>query len=123
LVISEVAKKEKMHVSNNEVAQTISNVAAMYPGREKEIWKVYTHGSAASAVANSILERKVIDFLLSKIKISEIECSIAELVAIDEEPFDFFKDKSELESKKATKKSGRTLKSKKSSSNTGEENE
>jgi trigger factor len=123
LVISEVAKKEKMHVSNNEVAQAVSNIAAMYPGQAKEVWKVYTRGSAASAVANSILERKVIDFLLSKIKISETECSIAELIALDEEPFDFFKDESELKFKKVTKKSSRTPKSKKSSNDTGGKNE
>jgi trigger factor len=122
-VISKIAQKEKMRVSNNEIAQSISNIAAMYPERAKEIWKIYTRGSAASAVANSILEEKVVDFLLSKVKISEVDCSAAELIALDEEPFDFFKDEFELESKKATKKSDRTHKSKKSSNDTGGKNE
>ncbi|MDR2645950.1 MAG: trigger factor [Holosporaceae bacterium] len=118
-VISEIAKKEKIHVTNNEVTQSISNIAAMYPERAKEIWKIYTRGSAASAVANSILEKKVVEFLLSKIKTNEVECSAVELVALDEEPFDFFKDKSE----KVVKKSGRASKSKNSSSDAGVENE
>jgi trigger factor len=104
-IISEIAKKEKIHVSNNEVAQAIGNIAAKYPEQAKEVWKVYTRDNAASAVASSILEEKIVDFLLGKIKISEVKCSTTELVALDEEPFDFFKDKSALKSKKSNRQS------------------
>jgi trigger factor len=92
-VIAEIAKREKINVSKNEVAQAISSVAKMYPGNEKAVWKMYSRSEALPIVVGPILEGKVVDFLLDKIKVSEeIKCSVAELVMIDEEPFDFFKD-------------------------------
>ncbi|MDR2067776.1 MAG: trigger factor [Holosporaceae bacterium] len=92
LVVAEIAKREKIRVTKNEISQTINNIAAMYPGRERAIWNMYNQSNAMRTIAAPILEQKVIDFLFGKIKISEKKCSTKELIAIDEEPFDFFKD-------------------------------
>nr|MCR5225414.1 trigger factor [Alphaproteobacteria bacterium] len=104
-VVSEIAKKEKISVTRNEIAQAIKNIAMMYPGHEKSIVDLYSRRDTVQAVAGPILENKVIDFLLQKLKIKEEKCSIAELTAIDEEPFDFFADdkaKKAAPKKKAT---------------------
>ncbi|MDR1375810.1 MAG: trigger factor [Holosporaceae bacterium] len=92
LIVAEIAKREKIGVTRNEISQTVNNIAAMYPGREKVIWNMYSRGDAMRTVAAPILEQKVIDFLLGKIKVHEKKCSVKELIAIDEEPFEFFKD-------------------------------
>jgi hypothetical protein len=75
----------------------------MYPGQEKAIFDMYNnHPEAASAVVGPILEDKVVNHLLDKLDLKEKKCSAKELIAIDEEPFDFFKD--DAEQKPAKKK-------------------
>jgi len=92
-VIAEIAKREKIRVSRNEVVQAIRNIAMMYPGQEKSIFDMYyNRPEAASAIIGPVLESKVVDYLLGEISKKEKKCSIEELIAIDEEPFDFFKD-------------------------------
>jgi trigger factor len=92
LIIAEIARKEKISVSQNEISQYIGSIASLHPGQEKAVWKTYTRSENVQAVLSSILERKVVDFLLNKVKLKEKKCSVDELVAIDEEAFDFFKD-------------------------------
>lgn len=101
-VVAEIAKREKIQVSRSEVNQAIRNIAMMYPGQEKSIFDIYyNHPEAASAVIGPILESKVVDQILDKLELTEEKCSAEELVAIDEEPFDFFKDD---DGKKSAKK-------------------
>ncbi|GHU14748.1 hypothetical protein FACS189449_11870 [Alphaproteobacteria bacterium] len=91
-VIAEVAKKEKIAVSRNEVADAVRNIAMMYPGHEKEVWDTYSKGEAVNAVVGPILELKVVNFLFDTAKTTEESCSVEKLIELDEEPFDFFKD-------------------------------
>jgi len=113
-VVAEIAKREKIQVSRNEVNQAIRNIAMMYPGQEKSIFDIYyNHPEAASAVVGPILESKVVDQLLNKLELTEKKCTAEELVAIDEEPFDFFKDGADKKSakKSSAKKSSKAEKS------------
>jgi len=104
-VIAEIAKREKIRVSRNEVVQAIRNIAMMYPGQEKSIFDMYyNRPEAASAIIGPVLESKVVDYLLGEISKKEKKCSIEELIAIDEEPFDFFKDDAAGAKTKSTKK-------------------
>lgn len=91
-VASKIAEAEKISVSKNEISQAIKNIAALYPGQEKEIWQTYTQERALPAIVAPLLEGKVVDFLRDKVKIEDVSCSVEELIALDEEPFDFFKD-------------------------------
>ena len=118
-VVAEIAKREKLNVSRNEVIQAIRNIAMMYPGQEKTIFDMYyNRPEAASAIIGPVLESKVVNYLLDKISTKEEKCSTEELVAIDEEPFDFFKDDADKKPKKKTsaKKSEKKTSEKKSES-------
>ncbi|MDR2157733.1 MAG: trigger factor [Holosporaceae bacterium] len=115
-VIAEIAKKEKITVSKNEISQSIKNIATMYPGHEKEVWDAYTRSDAIQAMVGPILETKVINFLFDKIKIKEEKCSIKELIDLDEETFDFFKEEPKPKSKKSASKTPNTKSSVKKSS-------
>ncbi len=114
-IIAEIAKKEKINVSRNEVTQAIKNIAMMYPGQEKMIYDIYRRPEALNAVVGPLLESKVVDFILDKLTPTENKCSVAELIAIDEEPFDFFKDSEPKAKKAAPKKSSACKKETKSS--------
>jgi len=91
-IVSEISKREKIVVTRNEIAQSIRNIAMMYPGHEKSIIDLYSRRDTVQAVAGPILEGKVVDYLLQQLKIKEVKCSVKELVEIDEEPFEFFAD-------------------------------
>ncbi|MDR1551783.1 MAG: trigger factor [Holosporaceae bacterium] len=91
-VVAEEANRRKISVSNDEITRAINVVASMYPGQEKAIWDIYSQGGNLQVIIGPILEKKVVEALLSETKVIEKKCSVAELVAIDEEQFDFFKD-------------------------------
>ena len=123
-VIAEIAKREKIRVSRNEVVQAIKNIAMMYPGQEKSIFDMYyNRPEAASAIIGPVLENKVVEYLLGEISKKEKKCSVEELVAIDEEPFDFFKDNNSGAKTKSTKKAAAKTTAKKSSAKKDESKE
>ena len=103
-VVAEVAKQQKITVTKEEIGAGIRNIAAMYPGHEKAIWDMYSRGAALNAVVGPILEEKVVNFLFGIVKTKEKKCSVKELVDLDEETFDFFKESDEKSSKSKTKK-------------------
>jgi trigger factor len=105
-VIAEIAKKEKISVSRDEIYRAIKDIASMYPGQEKAVFERYSQGNAIQSVIGPILEDKVIGFLLGKVQIKEEKISVAELVALDEETFDFFKDEDELGAEKSKSDEG-----------------
>lgn len=104
-VVSEIAKREKIVVTRDEVSMAIKNIASMYPGHEKQIWDMYSRGDAVNVIIGPILEAKVVEFLFNKVKIKEETCSIEQLIAIDEEEFEFFRTDSADNNKNNKKKS------------------
>lgn len=101
-VISAVAKREKITVSNQEIAQAIRNLAQLYPGHERQIWDMYSHSETVNVIIGPILENKVVEHLLGIVKVKEEKCSVAELVAFDEEEFEFFKETEEVKKERKT---------------------
>ena len=95
-------------VQSESVLTNLRNtIQGLLHTHEKSIIDMYSRSDAVRAIAGPILENKVIDYLLGKLKTKEEKCSVEELVAIDEEPFDFFKDdgkKAETKKKAAPKK-------------------
>ncbi|MBR1734138.1 MAG: trigger factor [Alphaproteobacteria bacterium] len=103
-VVAEIAKKHKITVSKEEISASIRNIATMYPGHEKAIWDMYSRGAALNAVVGPILEEKVVNFLFGIIKIKEKKCSVKQLIELDEETFDFFKENNNEASHDSKKK-------------------
>lgn len=106
-VVSEVAKRENITVTKKEIVDAIQRIANMYdPSKTKAIFEMYQRKENISAIAGPIIEVKVVDFLSKKMKIVEKKCTKDELTAIDDEPFDFFKDDEapNVAKKKTTKK-------------------
>lgn len=116
-VVSQIAKKEKITITSNEIARAVDNIAAMYPGRERNVRNMYTSNRSSLKVIIGILtETKVVDFLLKSIKVNEKKCSVEKLISLDEEEFDFFKDSipNEKRKVKTADKSKATTEAKKS---------
>ncbi|MDR2766396.1 MAG: trigger factor [Holosporaceae bacterium] len=114
-IVAEVARKEKIIVSRNEIAQAIRELAAATGVQERDMWNFYRNENAVRAIVGPLLETKVVDFLLTKVKVKEKTCSWKRLVEIDEEPFEFFLDGDENKKKASPKSAGKSEGEKKAS--------
>ncbi|MGQ3292852.1 MAG: trigger factor, partial [Shinella sp.] len=98
LVLSEIGEKAGVQVSDDEMQRSLYEQLRQFPGQEKQILEYFqkTPGAAASLRA-PIFEEKVVDHLLSEIKVTDKTVSKDELMAEDEEG-------SDTEAKKAAPK-------------------
>lgn len=119
-VIAEFAKENKINVTKNEVVSAIKLFAASDPERSESILNMYKNNpERINDIAGPLLESKVLDFIIEHMSIKEENCTLKELIDLDEEVFDFFKDeesgkaksKSEGESEKDTDSKAKTKKS------------
>ncbi|CAF26215.1 trigger factor [Bartonella quintana] len=99
LVLSEIGMKADVKISEDELKAAVFDQVRQYPGQEKEIMNFFRN--TPEAVANlraPIFEEKVIDHLLSRIKITDKEVTVEELMKEY--------DESDLTEKKPEKKKG-----------------
>ncbi|WP_156851292.1 trigger factor [Bartonella refiksaydamii] len=81
LVLSEIGMKVGVKVGEDELKAAVFDQVRQYPGQEKEIMDFFR--KTPEAVANlraPIFEEKVIDHLLAKIKITDKEVTVEELM-------------------------------------------
>ncbi|UNE54722.1 trigger factor [Bartonella machadoae] len=81
LVLSEIGMKVGVKVSEDELKAAVFDQVRQYPGQEKEIMDFFR--KTPEAVANlraPIFEEKVIDHLLARIKVTDKEVSVEELM-------------------------------------------
>ena len=83
LLISEIGKEANVIVNASEINQSLSQIAKNFPGKEREVMNFYRrHPDALAGVRAPIFEEKVVDYLLSKIKVTEEE--VTEEVLLEE---------------------------------------
>ncbi len=80
LVISEVAKKEKIQLSQDELRNAIYREAMKYTGQERQAMEYFRNNpQAIDAVAAPILEDKVVDHIATKVKTKETKVDVPTL--------------------------------------------
>ncbi|MGH7075090.1 MAG: trigger factor [Stellaceae bacterium] len=85
LLLSEVAKRHNISVSQEELNQALVAEARRFPGQERKVVEYYRSEPAAiDALRAPILENKVIDHILETAQISERAVPAAELIAAEE---------------------------------------
>lgn len=86
LVLSEISNQEKITLSADDINKAIMNEAKRYPGQEQMVFDYYVRNKeAVEALRAPAFEEKIIDFILSKVNISETEVTVAELFNFDED--------------------------------------
>ncbi|MBB5074465.1 trigger factor [Bartonella callosciuri] len=86
LVLSEIGMNVGVQVSEDELKAAVFDQVRQYPGQEKEIMDFFRN--TPEAVANlraPIFEEKVIDHLLARIKVTDKEVTVEELMREDDE--------------------------------------
>lgn len=90
-VVAEIAKRDKIYVTNEELNEAIRNIVFNYPGREREIFdRCIKDRSMLTAIKGPILENKVINHLFDLIKLDEVHCTSAKIQEMDEDLSDVF---------------------------------
>ncbi len=86
LLLSEIGKDAKISIEPDDVNKAIMAEARKYPGQEKAVFDYYLKNkNAVEALKAPIFEEKIIDYILSKAKVSEKIISVEELYNFDEE--------------------------------------
>ncbi|MFC1659450.1 trigger factor [Pseudomonadota bacterium] len=79
ILLSEIGRKNNLKVTNDEITNEIAKRASQYPGQEQKFVEYYQKNQEAlSDLTGALLENKVIDFVLEKVKIKTKRYSIKE---------------------------------------------
>lgn len=84
LLLAEVANENKVTLSQEDLTQAVMTEARRYPGQEKSIFEYYQKNpKALDALRAPLFEEKVVDYILSVVKLNEKKVSVEELYAYD----------------------------------------
>ncbi len=86
LVLAEIGEKAGVQVSDEEMQRALFDFVRRYPGQEQQVYEFYRNNPAALADLRApIFEEKVVDHLLTEVKVTDKKVSKDELLADDED--------------------------------------
>ena len=119
LLLSEVGNDNKITLSADDVNKAIMNEARKYPGQEQQVFEYYARNKeAVEALRAPAYEDKIIDHILSKVKLTDTEISVEDLYNFEQsEPKAASKTKSadKTEAKSTAKTTAKKTTAKKTS--------
>jgi trigger factor len=85
LVLAQVGEKADIKVSDDEVNQALVERVRQYPGQERQVWDFYRKNPQALAeIRAPLFEEKVVDHVLSQVKVVDEPVSKERLFSDDE---------------------------------------
>ena len=85
LVLAEIGEQAKVQISDDEVTKALVERARQFPGQEKEVWEFYRKNPQALAeIRAPIFEEKVVDHLLTQVKVEDQTVAREALYADDD---------------------------------------
>ncbi len=85
LLLSEVARVNKIELGREDIRQAIFREAGKYRGQEKQVVEFFTkNASAREQLVAPLLEEKVVDYIFGKAKVTEKKVSRDELTKLAE---------------------------------------
>ena len=101
LVLAQIGEKSDIKISDDEVTQALIERVRQYPGQERQVWEFYQKNPQALAeIRAPLFEEKVVDQILSQVKVDEQTVS-KEVLFSDED------EETESEPKAAKAKGGK----------------
>ncbi len=86
LVLAEIGRNAKVEVSNEELRRAIHAEARKYPGQEQQVLEFYSKNpQVIESFRAPLYEDKVIDHILTQVKVTDKTVSVEELAKDDEE--------------------------------------
>ena len=88
VLIQFIAKKEKIEINEKELTNGLLQYASNYPGQEKKIMSYFKENPMAiENIRGPLIEKKVIDLVLSKVKPSKKKLNIDDFNKLQEKVF------------------------------------
>ena len=85
LLLSEVGNVNQITLSADDINKAIINEAKKYPGQEKQVFEYYARNKeAVEALRAPAYEDKIIDHILSQVKLTDTEISVEDLYNFDQ---------------------------------------
>jgi trigger factor len=85
LVLAQIGEKTDIKISDDEVTQALVERVRQYPGQEKQVWDFYRNNPQALAeIRAPLFEEKVVDQILSQVKVADETVSKEALFGDDE---------------------------------------
>src|SRR5215207_1602076 len=86
LVLAQIGEKSDIKISDDEVTQALIERVRQYPGQERQVWEFYQKNPQALAeIRAPLFEEKVVDQILSQVKVDEETVSKAALFSDEDE--------------------------------------
>ncbi len=83
LLLAEIGEKADIKVSDEEVNQALALRARAFPGQEKMVWDYYRKNPGALAgIRAPLFEEKVVDHIISRVKLTDRKVSKDELLKL-----------------------------------------
>ncbi|CAN1557678.1 Tig FKBP-type peptidyl-prolyl cis-trans isomerase (trigger factor) [Rhabdaerophilaceae bacterium] len=103
LVLAEIGEKAEIKISDDEVTRALVQRAREFPGQEKQFFEYYRKNPQALAdIRAPLFEEKVVDYILTGVKVTEKSVTRDELFASDE-PEEELGDTAEAKAEKPKK--------------------
>ena len=88
LIVSSIAEKNNIEVSNEELSNEMIKYSKNYPGQEKQIFEYFKKNpSEIEVIRGPLFEKKVIDFIINKTNKINKKVSIKEVLEIQSKAF------------------------------------
>jgi trigger factor len=85
LVLAQIGEKADIKVADDEVTQALVERVRQYPGQERQVWEFFQKNPQALAeIRAPLFEEKVVDHILSQVKVSDEPVSKEELFSDDD---------------------------------------
>jgi len=89
LLLAEIGARADIKVSEEEVNQALALRARAFPGQEKMVWEYYRKNPGALAgIRAPLFEEKVVDHIISRVKLTDRKVSKDELLKVNDEDAD-----------------------------------
>jgi trigger factor len=89
ILLAEIGNQNKVQVSREELSRAAMQQASQFPGQEQKVMEFYQKNpERIDDLRGPILEEKVVDFILTKVKYNDGKVALAELASDDGETAD-----------------------------------
>ena len=71
-MLGEISRKEKISVSEEEIKESLSNIAQSYNINTEQIQDLYEKNNLLEGLEGNLAEQKVIDFIIENAEVDEV---------------------------------------------------
>ena len=88
ILMQQIANDHNISVSEKELTDGMLSYASQYPGQEKQIFEYFkTNPSSVDTIRGPLFEQKIVDHILSKVKLKEKKIDIKKFEKLQKEAF------------------------------------